>query len=335
TIDTDEYRNARARQEVVKEMANSMYGITAERRGRYFNKNIAEAITLTGQFLNKTLAAIARKEGFLVIYSDTDSVFLVIDNKENMKKIADSLNKKLKNFLDAKFELKDNIIFAEYEKKYRKMIMLDKKRYTGHLTWMDGKKTDTIFTRGIETVKKNTIEYTRRNLNDMINMIVKENKTVKEIKKWLDRILLETENRRKEAADAILPVYTQDTNVFSDTEGNIREFFNSGREWLKESVTVTRREEFQKDIQEKYDFEIPSKDLRILIKNKFSAVAEESLISLLGKIYARGIILSKNLFIYGEQERGFNFLTGPDTEKTLKIEEIIDTKEGKEILAEE
>lgn len=144
-----------------------------------------------------------------------------------------------------------------------------------------------------------------------------------------------TENRRKEAADVILPVYTQDANIFLDTEGNIREFFNSGREWLKEPVTIARRDEFQKDIQEKYDFEIPSKDLRLLIKNKFSAVAEESLISLLGKIYARGIILSKNLFIYGEQERGFNFLTGPDTEKTLKIEEIIDTKEGKEILAEE
>jgi len=144
-----------------------------------------------------------------------------------------------------------------------------------------------------------------------------------------------TGNRKKEAVDVILPVYTQDANIFSDTERNIREFFNSGREWLKEPVTVARRDEFQKDIQEKYDFEIPSKDLRLLIKNKFSAVTEESLISLLGKIYARGIILSKNLFIYGEQERGFNFLTGPDTEKILKIEEIIDTKEGKKILAEE
>ncbi len=123
-----------------------------------------------------------------------------------------------------------------------------------------------------------------------------------------------TENRRKEAADVILPVYTQDADVFSDTEENIREFFNSGREWLKGSVTVTSRDQLQKDIQEKYDFEIPSKDLRLLIKNKFSAVTEESLISLLGKIYARGIILSKNLFIYGEQERGFNFVTGPDTE---------------------
>jgi hypothetical protein len=144
-----------------------------------------------------------------------------------------------------------------------------------------------------------------------------------------------TENRRKEAADVILPVYTKDANIFLDSEGNIREFFNSGREWLEEPVTVTGRAEFQKDIQEKYDFEISSKDLRLLIKNKFSAVTEESLISLLGKIYARGSILSKNLLIYGEQERGFNFLTGPDTEKTLKIEEIIDIKEGKEILAEE
>ncbi len=144
-----------------------------------------------------------------------------------------------------------------------------------------------------------------------------------------------TENRRKEAADVILPVYTQDVNIFLDTEENIREFFNSGREWLKEPVTIARRDELQKDIQEKYNFDISSKDLRLLIKTKFSAVTGESLISLLGKIYARGMILSKNLFIHGEPEKGFILLTGPNTEKNLKIEEIIDTKEGKEILAEE
>jgi len=144
-----------------------------------------------------------------------------------------------------------------------------------------------------------------------------------------------TEKRKREAADVILPVYTQDANVFSDTEESIREFFNSGREWLKEPVTIARRDELQKSIQENYDFDIPSKDLRLLIKNKFSAVTEESLISLLGKISAQGIILSKNLLIYGEQERGFNLLSEPDAEKILKVEEIIDTKEGKEILAEE
>jgi putative nucleotidyltransferase with HDIG domain len=144
-----------------------------------------------------------------------------------------------------------------------------------------------------------------------------------------------TEKRREEATSVILPVYTQDASVFSDTEESIREFFNSGREWLKEPVTIARRDKLQQDIQEEYDFEIPSKDLRLLIKTKFSAVTEESLISVLGKISLQGIILSKNLFIYGEQERGFNLLTSPDTEKALKVEEIIDTKEGKEILARE
>lgn len=144
-----------------------------------------------------------------------------------------------------------------------------------------------------------------------------------------------TEKRIKEAVETVLPVYTLDLNVFSNTEDKIREFFNSGREWLKEPVTVKRREELQKDIQEKYDFEILSKDLRLLIKAKFAASIEESLISLLGKISAQGIILSKNLFIHKEQERGFTLLIGPDSERKIKVEEILDTKESKNKLAEE
>ena len=144
-----------------------------------------------------------------------------------------------------------------------------------------------------------------------------------------------TEKRREEATDAVLPVYSFDPNVFSNAEEKIREFFNSGRNWLKTPVTAKRREEFQKDIIEKYGFEISSKDLRLLIKAKFAANIEESLISLIGKISAYGIILSKNLFIHGEQERGFTLLISPDNESNLKVEDILDTKESKEKLTEE
>jgi len=38
-----------------------------------------------------------------------------------------------------------------------------------------------------------------------------------------------TEKRRKEAVEVILPVYTLDLNILSNTEEKIREFFNSGR----------------------------------------------------------------------------------------------------------
>jgi DNA polymerase elongation subunit (family B) len=186
-IDTDEYRTARAEQEVVKEMANSMYGITADRSSRYFDINIAESITLTGQFLNKTLGAIATSMGYDVIYGDTDSVFIVVP-EEDAATLEEKINEKLKAFLNEKFKLRNNIVYAEYEKKYGKMIMIDKKKYTGHMTWMDGKEISNIFSRGTENVKKDTTGFTRKHIVDLITMIVKEERPIEEIKQWVKDI---------------------------------------------------------------------------------------------------------------------------------------------------
>ena len=222
-LDTAEYRNVRAQQEVVKEMANSMYGITADRRGRYFNLNIAEGITLTGQFLNKALIAFTEKEGYEVIYGDTDSIFFVVDDKEDIDAIVESINKKLKKFLDTKFKLRNNIVFAKYEKNFRKMIMLDKKRYTGNLDWMDGKKIDKIFTRGVETVKKNTIEYTRRRLNELIDMLVRKGKTEKQIKRWLKKVKNEVLNLDIKTEDLVIKTkITKPTHKYKSKPIHVR-----------------------------------------------------------------------------------------------------------------
>ena len=144
-----------------------------------------------------------------------------------------------------------------------------------------------------------------------------------------------TEKRKREEAEAVLPVYTLDLNVFLNTEEQTREFFNSGQNLIKKPVTAKRMDEFQKDILEKYGREISSRDLRFLVKAKFPANIEESLISLIGKTLAKGIIPSKSLLIRQEQERGFTLLAGEESEKTVKIEEILDIKESKEKLAEE
>lgn len=70
-VGSAEYGTAKAMQAVVKEMANSMYGITADKKSRYFDKHIAEGITLTGQFLNKVSSNILEKNGYPVIYGDS------------------------------------------------------------------------------------------------------------------------------------------------------------------------------------------------------------------------------------------------------------------------
>jgi len=144
-----------------------------------------------------------------------------------------------------------------------------------------------------------------------------------------------TEKRKKEKADAVLPVYTLDQNVFLNIEEQIRDFSNSGRSFIEKPVTAKRTEEFQNDFLEKYGREIPNKDLRSLIRNKFPANIEESLISLIGKTLAQGTFTSKNLFFRQEQERGFTLLEGELSERTVKVEEILDIKESKEKIAEE
>lgn len=180
-----EYNNAQASQEAVKEMSNSMFGITADKQARFFDPRIAEAITMTGQFTNRMTMAILEKMGYQVIYGDTDSIFTIVKDDEEILKMTKELNEKLSKYLSKTYKFTDNIIFVEYEKKFRKFIMLDKKRYTGHLVEIDGKKVDSVLSKGTENVRKSTIEFTKKKVNECINLTVKQDKDLKYMKKWV------------------------------------------------------------------------------------------------------------------------------------------------------
>ena len=144
-----------------------------------------------------------------------------------------------------------------------------------------------------------------------------------------------TEKRKMDAEQAILPVYEYDQNVFLNTEEKIREFFDSGREWIEIPVTADRIEEFQQASLDKFAIEISTSDLNALIRAKFAANIEESLINLIGTISKQSIILTKNLFIHGEQERGLTLIRGPERKFIVKVDEIRDIKESKQHLVEE
>ncbi len=144
-----------------------------------------------------------------------------------------------------------------------------------------------------------------------------------------------TERRKKNAEEEVLPIYDYDQNVFLNTEEKIREFFESGREWIKIPVTTSGIEEFKQAALDKFALEISTTELNALIRAKFASNIEENLINLIGKTSRQNIILTKNLFIHGEQERGLTLLRGPEQEFTVTVDEIMDIKESKEILLEE
>ena len=183
-IGTEKYANAEAAQSVVKEMANSMYGITADRNSRYFYKGIAEGITLTGQFLCRLTINTTSKLGFTPLYTDTDSVFVSVKDKDIVKFEKD-LNLNLKNFIDNNFKLENNVIYIENEKKFKKFILIDKKKYSGYLVEMDNKKVSKIYSRGTENVRKNTIKITKEKMTEAIELITIKNKNSSYMKKWI------------------------------------------------------------------------------------------------------------------------------------------------------
>ena len=185
-----EYGKARSAQWIVKELANSMFGITGDIHSRYFNKNIAESITITGQFLNKTIAKILKKVyNILTIYQDTDSSFCAIPGThDDIDKLTDDTNAKLKKFLHLKFSIADNIIKLEYEKAYSKMIMVDKKRYTGMMMWLNGQKVNLLFSKGLEDVKKNTIDITRKAIRELVTNITQCHICSEDAHKWLQNL---------------------------------------------------------------------------------------------------------------------------------------------------
>jgi len=141
--------------------------------------------------------------------------------------------------------------------------------------------------------------------------------------------------RQQEAVAAVAPVYSLDQNVFLKTEDKIRDFFKAGREFAQEKITAKKIDDFTRTVSETYGVKIPPQDLRFLAQLKFPASMEENLINLIGKISSKGILLTKDLFLHDEQNKGLVVFINSEKEIAYQISDIRDVKESKIKLSEE
>ncbi|MFH1638472.1 MAG: DNA polymerase II [Candidatus Woesearchaeota archaeon] len=156
----------------IKILMNSFFGVMASPACRFFNLDMANAITHFGQHLIKLTAEKVEEEGYKVIYEDTDSAF-VVSNAKNLKQ-ADAVGKKLQksinNFYDKHIQKKygrKSYLELEYEKCFVKFLMPRlrgkeagaKKRYAGLLK--KGKKEELDIT-GLEAIRGDWTELARQ-----------------------------------------------------------------------------------------------------------------------------------------------------------------------------
>ncbi len=147
---------------------------------------------------------------------------------------------------------------------------------------------------------------------------------------------VETTIKRRDAAEAaVLPVYVYDPSIMTGTENMIRRIFGLGREALQGPEPGRAAAEIQRDILEKTGFELPPESVSGLIRARFAADLEEGLVAVLGKISGAGLMLSKNLFLQGESERGFTLVRAGGAERIARVNEVLDLREAKTAAAAE
>ena len=132
--------------QAVKILMNSFYGVMGSYGCRFYHHNLPTAITSTGHWLLLGSKEKLENDGYLVIYGDTDSLFVklnqqgTISEKINGEKIAEDLNSYWSEKISNDFGL-HSFLELEYEKYYRKFIITParggetgaKKRYAGLL----------------------------------------------------------------------------------------------------------------------------------------------------------------------------------------------------------
>lgn len=170
---------------IVKELANSTYGIMGLEYGRYFSVDVAESITLFGQWNINFAQKFFEERGYLVIYGDTDSVFVAagkeLDQELELKLFHDALERELR----MTFRIDTSYIELEPDKIFDTLILLAKKNYVGHVTNIEGKKTDDIYARGLDFVKKNTFSFAAQKQRELANLMLLDKADKEKVREFL------------------------------------------------------------------------------------------------------------------------------------------------------
>lgn len=178
--DSDEWRDLNVQQLVVKEVANSIYGVLGNQFFRGFSINLVESVTGVGQFLIKHLRDEFEAKGRTVVYGDTDSIFFTLGAGETPEGVLEETNSYLKEYIPKTFNTNTCTIELGIDKHFTKFLIPLKKTYCGIL---DGK----IKYTGFELIKRDTIGLARKLQTELIDTILHKDPTVNDLKKWMEK----------------------------------------------------------------------------------------------------------------------------------------------------
>ena len=167
----------------IKDIINSIYGVSLYHGYPLFRKEVAETVT----YIARDLITIARdtveKNGFKVIYGDTDGIHIHLNTDDKYKAVINGyileglVNDSLKKYAENIGISNTDAFKIEFETLFETLLMSDaKKRYSGKINWEDGNflSEDMIHikTRGYELRRSSEPMITRDVQGVVFNMLM-------------------------------------------------------------------------------------------------------------------------------------------------------------------
>lgn len=213
----------------IKTFINSFYGINALTNFRLYEKQIAENITYLGrQIVTKLGTEIETKYNYKCIYGDTDSLFIEIpssiaDENENREYVV-ARGKEVQNYINGLLpniiselggDASDSTMFIEFEKVFKKILFMGKsgsksddgakKRYAGHIIWLDDKIVDKIKLVGVASRRSDVSDLSRKMQAEVFDLVLK-GKPSNDVVLLLRNLMNEMKTNKLSLNDCALPV---------------------------------------------------------------------------------------------------------------------------------
>jgi len=149
-------------QNAVKVLMNSFYGVLASSFYRFTNKDIGAAITAFGREAITSIIHELEADGFEVVYSDTDSVFVrsPVASLEGAKEFGERIAKRFTH---------EGVTF-EFQSVFESFFSHGvKKRYVGRTAW----PSEDLIVRGYETRRTDAFDFQSEALLETFDLVLK------------------------------------------------------------------------------------------------------------------------------------------------------------------
>ena len=166
-------------QNVLKVIMNTYYGVSGYTRFRLFDREIGAAVTSVGRAIIEHTRRVIEKEGYTVIYGDTDSCMVHLpplnlsETIATARAIEQHLNESYKEFAKRELNADTHYFSIKFEKIYARFFQAGKKkRYAGQLVWKEGKEVNQVDIVGFEIRRSDTPQVTKAVQTKVMGMIL-------------------------------------------------------------------------------------------------------------------------------------------------------------------